>query len=259
MYSKVKAEVMKAYADRNMGWDEGSQLRNLSYFSEIAVTPTEAIEILTLALAPEDNDYDPNYNDFVPTILENLPEDAKVVILVDWLVRKRVRQNVGGRLRANDSRIDVALERGRVTGMSSLPLGNRRIDGRTVGEIRSAHPVKQPKALVLRTIQTDVLDDSPGVHENRFRIFRIRENQFPRPRLDFVEQAATRGRQRIPLRPFVFLIANENPVATDIAVRSRFHHGGDSAGRPIQNVEQCQPPSRRWDTARVARQSLAVG
>ena len=75
---KVTAEVMKAYSDCHMEWEEGSKLRNLNFKASAPVSRDDAVAIMEKALGRGGS-----YNDFEPSLLKHLPEDAEV-----WLARE---------------------------------------------------------------------------------------------------------------------------------------------------------------------------
>jgi len=62
---------------------------------------------------------------------------------VGALARKRLGQYVGRRAPSGNPGVDVMLQRGRVAGVTRLPLSNRRIGGRAVADVRPSHPVEQ--------------------------------------------------------------------------------------------------------------------
>jgi hypothetical protein len=85
---EITAEVVRAYADCNMEWEEGAKLRNLDFKASGPVNRDEAVDIMALAL-----NRDGSYNDFTPDVLSLLPEDAEVWLAREGSVAVYVRSN----------------------------------------------------------------------------------------------------------------------------------------------------------------------
>ena len=84
----VENEVMEAYADCWLGWEEGSKRRNLSFMAGDLVSRDEAIEIMRKAV--------PNgYNDFNADYLYHFDPESKFQIAREGSVCVYVR---GGKL-----------------------------------------------------------------------------------------------------------------------------------------------------------------
>lgn len=71
----VYNEVMEAYYDCHSGarWDTCNKRRNLSFRASQPVDRAMAIDILSDALHR-------GYNEFEPSLLEQLPEDSKIIL-----------------------------------------------------------------------------------------------------------------------------------------------------------------------------------
>lgn len=70
---KIRAEVIKAYADQTMSSNKADAIRNLHFKASKAVTVARAKAILSVAI-PD------GYNEFSADLLDEFPEDVSVVI-----------------------------------------------------------------------------------------------------------------------------------------------------------------------------------
>ena len=94
-FEAVKEEVKLAYADcnGNRKCDSGYDKRNLNYFCQTAVSPSEAVKIMKAALA-EFKSEEYSYNDFRVKALNDFPKDAKIHIARESSVCVYVEDNV---------------------------------------------------------------------------------------------------------------------------------------------------------------------
>lgn len=84
----IKQEVMTAYCDCRLPFEQAASRRNLNFRASQAVTRDQAIEILTDAKVI--------YNDFRPELLKKFPVDCRIVIAREMSVAIYVQG--GGRL-----------------------------------------------------------------------------------------------------------------------------------------------------------------
>lgn len=90
MNKKVLKEAMIAYADCNMGWEEGSKIRNLHWEASEYVNREEAEKIMEKALGESEA-----YNDFHPSVFSHLPENAQIKLARESSVCIYVKRSPG--------------------------------------------------------------------------------------------------------------------------------------------------------------------
>jgi hypothetical protein len=73
MNTKLKAAIMKAYADCHMDWEKGAKLRNLDFCASEFVSRDEAFKILSEAIPG-------GYNAFNANLLLAFPKNARFQI-----------------------------------------------------------------------------------------------------------------------------------------------------------------------------------
>jgi hypothetical protein len=73
MSEQIESEVLKAYADCWIGWDEGSKIRELDFRSGGQLTRDAAADLMSKAV--------PNgYNDFRADSIRSLPKTCRIEI-----------------------------------------------------------------------------------------------------------------------------------------------------------------------------------
>ena len=69
----TKQQVMQAYADCNMPWEVGSEIRNLNFRADKFVSRDKAFEILSVAIPS-------GYNNFSAELIKKFPSDCQIQI-----------------------------------------------------------------------------------------------------------------------------------------------------------------------------------
>ena len=79
MNTTILKEVKTAYADANMGWEKGKDLRQLMFKASTAVEPETAIAIALQAIPH-------GYNEFKAELLGLFPEHARIQLAREYSV-----------------------------------------------------------------------------------------------------------------------------------------------------------------------------